>query len=69
MKKSKKILVIILLLLVVVNGLLYFYRKEHNNHVISGWGDNAGGRQSYTSEEVQSGALGDSIVLNSISDE
>lgn len=68
MKKSKKMLVIILLLLIAVNGLLYFYRKELDGHVISGWGDNAGGRPSYTEEEVQSGILGDSIVLNSISD-
>lgn len=32
------------------------------------WGDNGGGRESHTLEEINSGVLGDSIVFNSISD-
>lgn len=32
------------------------------------WGDSNGGRQVYTNSEVNSGALGDSIVFNSIAD-
>lgn len=33
----------------------------------SAWGDSDGGRKSYTIEEINSGVLGDKIVLNSIS--
>lgn len=32
------------------------------------WGDSDGGRPSYTTDEVSNGALGDTITLNSISD-
>lgn len=32
------------------------------------WGDNGGGRPSYTIDQINSGVLGDKIVLNSISD-
>ncbi len=32
------------------------------------WGDNAGGRASYTLDQINSGVLGNKIVLNSISD-
>ena len=32
------------------------------------WGDNAGGRPSYTIDQINSGVLGNKIVLNSISD-
>lgn len=35
---------------------------------LSGWGDNGGGRESYTLDEVNAGALGNQIVFNSISD-
>lgn len=33
----------------------------------SGWGDNGGGRESYTIEEINAGVLGERIVFNSIS--
>jgi len=36
--------------------------------VVSAWGDNGGGRKSYTLDEVKSGVLGNTIVFNSISD-
>ena len=36
--------------------------------LVTAWGDNGGGRPSYTLEEINSGALGDTITLNSISD-
>lgn len=35
---------------------------------IPGWGDNSGGRPSYTLEQVRGGILGDQIVFNSITD-
>lgn len=36
--------------------------------IVSAWGDNSGGRASYTIDQINNGALGDKIVLNSISD-
>lgn len=35
---------------------------------VSAWGDNSGGRKSYTKKEIENGALGTKAVLNSISD-
>lgn len=32
------------------------------------WGDNGGGRQGYTTKQIQDGVLGDKIVFNSITD-
>lgn len=36
--------------------------------LVSAWGDNSGGRASYTIDQINNGALGDKITLNSISD-
>lgn len=36
--------------------------------LVTAWGDNGGGRPSYTIAEINNGALGDKITLNSISD-
>ena len=35
---------------------------------VYGWGDNAGGRPTYTIAEINAGKLGDKIVMNSIKD-
>lgn len=35
---------------------------------VSAWGDSAGGRKTYTVDEINGGAIDDKIVLNSISD-
>ena len=37
--------------------------------VVSAWGDNAGGRRTYTVNEINSNILGNKIVFNSIKDE
>ncbi|MBQ6486792.1 DUF11 domain-containing protein [Candidatus Saccharibacteria bacterium] len=37
--------------------------------VVSAWGDNTGGRRTYTVDEINKGALGDKIVFNSIKDD
>lgn len=36
---------------------------------VSGWGDNAGGRATYTIADINAGKLGDKIVMNSIKDD
>ena len=36
---------------------------------VYGWGDNAGGRPTYTIAEINAGKLGDKIVMNSIKDD
>ena len=35
--------------------------------IVSAWGDNGGGRPSYTIDQINDGVLGDKIVFNSIS--
>lgn len=37
--------------------------------VVSAWGDNSGGRRTYTVNELNSNILGDKIIFNSIKDE
>ena len=37
--------------------------------VVSAWGDNSGGRRTYTVNEINSNILGDKIIFNSIKDE
>lgn len=36
--------------------------------IVAGWGDDGGGRKSYTIREINDGALGDQIIFNTISD-
>lgn len=42
--------------------------EELPDGVVSGWGDNGNGRDSYTTDQIKAGVLGDQIVFNSISD-
>ncbi len=37
--------------------------------IVNAWGDNGGGRPSYTLDQINSGALGDTITFNSISNQ
>jgi uncharacterized repeat protein (TIGR01451 family) len=37
--------------------------------IVSAWGDNTGGRKTYTVAEINKGVLGDKIVFNSIKDD
>lgn len=43
-------------------------RSVADDSVISGWGDNKGGRQSYTLKEINDGVLADKIIFNVLSD-
>ena len=36
---------------------------------VYGWGDNAGGRPTYSIADINAGKLGDKIVMNSIKDD
>lgn len=45
-----------------------FICTAFNQPVAYAWGDNGGGRESHTIEEINSGILGDSIIFNTISD-
>lgn len=74
MKKTRKNLGLIFLSLAVcVSGLIVLFimlslpsidssKKSH------GWGDSNGGRPSYTTDQINSGILGNKIVFNSIND-
>ncbi len=41
--------------------------SSDSSEVISGWGDNGGGRPSYTLEEINDGVLADKIIFNVLS--
>jgi len=72
MKRTNKLpLLIIFLAATTLTAILWttiVQTKESNNIVYTGWGDNGGGRESHTAKEINSGALGDTIIFNSISD-
>ena len=48
-----------------------FYTPDYDDlpdGVASGWGDSENGRDSYTTDQINGGVLGDRIVFNSVSD-
>lgn len=68
MAKVRRLLFAILIaafavLLIVIAWAL----QSHKKAIVAGWGDSEGGRSSYTLEEINADALGNSIVFNSIS--
>ena len=71
MKKTIKLPFLIIFLMVTALtttlGLKIILTEELTDDIIVGWGDNGGGRQSYIQAEIDAGALGDSIIFNSIS--
>jgi uncharacterized repeat protein (TIGR01451 family) len=60
MKKSKKIALSVSAALLVGAGIA-------TPAIVSAWGNNGGERESYTTDQINEGILGDKIVLNSIS--
>lgn len=48
--------------------VIIFVNLINFSNIVSAWGDNGGGRPSYTYEQINQGVLGDKIVFNSISD-
>ena len=51
-----------------VSDFTYLNYDDIPKHIIQGWGDNSGGRPSYTIDDIESGVLGDTIMFNTISD-
>lgn len=72
MKKTAKLSLLTIFLAVVtlttILGLKFVPTRDSTNNIAVGWGDNGGGRLSYTLNEINSGILGDSIIFNTISD-
>lgn len=67
MKKAKlTCLIAVILAIIAVISTVNTIRRV-NNRAVSGWGDNGGGRPSYTLEQINADILKDKIVLNSIS--
>lgn len=66
------IAILICIVLVAISILLRFDSRDIDKDNVVGWGDNIGGRASYTSDEIDKlqseGKWGDKIVFNSISD-
>ncbi len=59
---------VLLVCLAILLGALWLRSRGAEEDVSAGWGDNGGGRPSYTLEEINSGVLEDSIIFNTISD-
>lgn len=71
MKKTTFPLLIVFLVVIVLTTVLgwkFIPTEELTNNLFAVWGDNSGGRESYTLQEVDSGVLGDTIIFNSIKD-
>lgn len=67
--KGKILLVIglvVALIAAITCACVHFINQS--GKVSCGWGDDSGGRPSYTAAEVEEGALEDQVVFNSISD-
>lgn len=56
---------VILVCALLIFALIWPVKDQES---IAGWGDNGGGRESYTAAEIKSGVLGDTVIFNSISD-
>lgn len=67
-KRVPWIVIIIVELLSIVAVIITLLWIKNNNRTTVGWGDNSGGRLSYTLDEINSGILGNQITFNSISD-
>lgn len=68
LRKIRRALLVALIATLVVLLIVTVWAVQcRNKAVASGWGDNEGGRPSYTLEEINADVLGDSVVLNSIS--
>lgn len=51
-----------------VSDFTYLNYSDIPEHMVQGWGDDVGGRPSYTIDDINSGVLGDTIMFNTISD-
>lgn len=64
--------IILLIAILLEYGIVEFrndsVQQPEKQISISGWGDSANGRESYSTLEIESGILEDRIVFNSISD-
>lgn len=68
MKKVIKVPLWLGIIVCIFFALLLFLPMEKQRDFITGWGDNGGGRPSYTQEQIDAGVLADKIVFNSVSD-
>lgn len=70
MQKFSKITYILTLLMLILSILTIItaISRDSAEDIAAGWGDNGGGRASYTKAEIDAGALGNKIIFNTISD-
>lgn len=68
MKNPKKYIstVVITVSVALLSGIVFWTIVNRDNAVGAEWGDNGGGRTGYTVKQINSGALGDAIVFNSV---
>lgn len=69
MRKIRGVFLIVLIAALIVFLIVATWAMERRNKAVAaGWGDNSGGRPSYTVDQINEGVLNDKIVFNSISD-
>ena len=68
MKSPKKyiFMLVIVVSLILLFGIVLQAAKNQHYALGSEWGDNGGGRTSYTTKQINSGVLGNTIVFNSV---
>lgn len=68
MKSPKKyiFMLVIVVSLMLLFGIVFQAAKNQHYALGSAWGDNGGGRTSYTTKQINSGVLGNTIVFNSL---
>lgn len=67
MKRVSKLNLVLAICVGVLSIMAFVFPLRERSEPSSGWGDNGGGRKSYTVNEINSGVLGDAIIFNSIS--
>lgn len=67
MRELKRVVILLPILFICIS-IIVFVHKRYRNPAEPGWGDNGGGRPSYTLNEVNAGILGNQIIFNTISD-
>lgn len=65
---KRHIALVITIGIVLIIGTIFWIVLDHNGTSGITWGDNSGGRESYTTKQITSGILGKIITFNSIRD-
>ena len=68
MRKTTKVNLFLTALAITLAVVVFVLSRIKPSEVTAGWGDNGGGRPSYTLDEINADILKDTIIFNTISD-